>query len=150
MINKSILKLKNENSIVSYMQILQNNILRMSNHSINIKSSICLIYTIIIMILIALEKMSNYWWVTIAITLVGAIIDACYLGIEKIYIDKYNIFLEKLNKGIVDEIEIYDMNPRNTKLRFEMLAMILSSFLSFSIYAYYSLLILISIFVRFV
>ncbi|MBQ6547076.1 MAG: hypothetical protein IJL74_03655 [Bacilli bacterium] len=94
--------------------------------------------------------MSNYWWVTIAITLVGAIIDACYLGIEKIYIDKYNIFLEKLNKGIVDEIEIYDMNPRNTKLRFEMLAMILSSFLSFSIYAYYSLLILISIFVRFV
>lgn len=148
--SKNILELKNEPSVVNYVELLQENISRMSSHSGIIKASICVIYTVLITILIAVNKISDYWWIAIAITIIGAIIDAYYLAIEKIYVIKYNKFLKKLNDGTVDEKEIYDMKPRNTEIKTELLAMTLNSLISFSVYGFYLLLIIISIFIKFI
>lgn len=147
---KSILEIKNEPSVINYIELLQENIARMSNHSGVIKASMCVIYTVLVTILIAVNKISDYWWLAIVITIIGAVIDSYYLAIEKIYVTKYNKFFKKLNDGIIDEKEIYDMKPRNTEIKAELLAMVLTSLTSFSVYGFYLLLIIISIFVKFV
>ena len=54
-----------------------------------------------------------------------------------------------INDGILDEEEIYDMKPKNTDLKCEIIAMTLSAFGSFSIYVFYILFILISVVIRF-
>lgn len=149
MINNKILKLKNDSSVINYTNLLQLNISRMSSHSINVKSSVCLIYTIVMSVLIATKKMNKYWWLTIAIVVIGSFIDACYLGLEKIYVNKYNSFINKLNKEVLDVTSIYDMRPRNTKLKQEFMAMVFSSLLSFSIYMYYLPFLIISVFIKF-
>ena len=69
---------------------------------------------------------------------------------EKIYVKKYNNFINKLNKCNIDETEIYDMKPKNTDLKNELLAMVITSMTSFSIYGFYSLFIIISILLKFV
>ena len=142
-----IIKLKSEPSVVNYIQLLQANISRMSSHSGIIKASICVVYTILITILIAISKINDFWWIAIVITLIGSIIDAYYLAMEKIYVKKYNDFINKCN---IDETEIYDMKPKNTDLKNELLAMVITSMTSFSIYGFYSLFIIISILLKFV
>ena len=92
----------------------------MSSHSGIIKASICVVYTILITILIGINKINHFWWIAIFITLIGSIIDAYYLAMEKIYVKKYNDFIAKLNKGDVNEFEVYDMKPRNTDLKNEL------------------------------
>ena len=64
--------------------------------------------------------------------------------------EKYNDFIAKLNKGDVNEFEVYDMKPRNTDLKNELLAMTITSMTSFSVYGFYSLFIIISILIKFV
>ena len=122
----------------------------MSSHSVIIKASISVFYTILITILIGINKINHFWWIAIFITLIGSIIDAYYLAMEKIYVKKYNDFIAKLNKGDVNEFEVYDMKPRNTDLKNELLAMTITSMTSFSVYGFYSLFIIISILIKFV
>lgn len=146
---KNIMELKDKPSVICYLQILENNISRMSSLSGIIKASMCVIYTIFITILIAINKINNYWWIGIVITIICMIVDAYYLALERTYVNKYNRFLDKLNDGILDEEEIYDMKPQNTDLKCEIIAMTLSAFGSFSIYGFYILFILISVVIRF-
>lgn len=146
---KDVLNLKNESSVICYIQLLQNNIARMSSQSGIIKASMCVVYTILITIILSIEKMNNFWWIAIVLTIIGAIIDAYYLALEKIYVNKYNDFINNLNSNNVDVDKIYDMKPRNTKLDCELLAMIFTSLKSFSIYGFYIIFIFISILIRF-
>lgn len=146
---KNIMELKEKQSVICYLQMLENNVSRMSSLSGIIKASMCVVYTIFITILIAINKINSYWWLGIIITIVCMIIDAYYLALERTYVNKYNKFLNKLNCGILDEEEIYDMKPKNTDLKCEILAMTLSAFGSFSVYGFYSLFILISVLIRF-
>ena len=146
---KNIMELKEKQSVICYLQMLENNVSRMSSLSGIIKASMCVVYTIFITILIAINKIDSYWWLGIVITIVCMIIDAYYLALERTYVNKYNKFLNKLNNGILDEEEIYDMKPKNTDLKCEIIAMTLSAFGSFSVYGFYSLFILISVLIRF-
>ena len=146
---KNIIELKEKQSVICYLQMLESNVSRMSSLSGIIKASMCVVYTIFITILIAINKLDSYWWLGIVITIICMIIDAYYLALERTYISKYNRFLAKLNNGVLDEEEIYDMKPKNTDLKCEILAMTLSAFGSFSIYGFYSLFILISVIIRF-
>ncbi len=146
---KKIIDLKDHQSVICYVQMMQGNISRMSSHSGIIKASVCVIYTILITVLSILKKTKELWWVALGVTIISVILDAYYLGIEKIYVEKYNNFIEELNNGIVNEEKIYDMKPRNTKNKAELLANILLSFKSFSIYGFYLLLVVISLLLRF-
>ncbi len=146
---KKIIDLKDHQSVICYVQMMQGNISRMSSHSGIIKASVCVIYTVLITVLSILEKTKELWWVALGVTIISGILDAYYLGIEKIYVEKYNNFVEELNNGIVNEEKIYNMKPRNTKNKAELLANIILSFKSFSIYGFYLLLVIISLLLRF-
>lgn len=147
--SNKILELKNHQSVITYIQLLQNNIGRMSSHSGIIKASICVIYTIWITILVATNKLNEYWWMSIILTVLASVLDAYYLATEKIYVEKYNQFIEKLNNGELNEKDIYDLKPRITNLKNEFVAMIITAMCSFSIWGFYIMLIAISCIIRF-
>jgi len=145
---KERLTLKNNSAVICYIEMLQNNISRMSNHSGVIKASMCVIYTILIT-MTSIDKIKSYWWIIIVITIVGMIIDAYYLGIEKIYVTKYDKLVEDLNNLKLNVEEIYNMKPRNTQFKCELLAEILLSLKSFSIIGFYSIFIIIALIIKY-
>ena len=115
---KEILDLKNHPSVTCYIEMLQNNISRMSSHSGIVKASMCVIYTIVITIILTIQNLDMYWWITLPITICMAILDSYYLALEKVYRDKYDEFVDKLNLNRLDSQEIYNMKPRTTSLKF--------------------------------
>lgn len=147
---KSIVDLKDHSSVIAYLGFLQDVIGRMGGNSSNIKALIAVVYTIFITILIAIKELKRYWWVGIIIAAVGMIMDTYYLALERMYRKKYNIFVKKLNKGQIDEKEIYKMNPKNTDLKYEVFAVIMEVITSFSVIGFYILFIVITILLKFI
>lgn len=145
---KEILDLKNHPSVTCYIEMLQNNISRMSSHSGIVKASMCVIYTIVITIILTIQNLDMYWWITLPITICMAILDSYYLALEKVYRDKYDEFVDKLNLNRLDSQEIYNMKPRTTSLKFEVLARTIYAFKSFSIFGFYGVFIIISIIIH--
>lgn len=122
----------------------------MSNQSGIIKASMCVVYTILVTIMLTIEKLKEYWWLIIILTILGMILDAYYLGMEKIYVSKYNEFIKKLNNEEIDVNDLYDMKPRNTNLKSELLAEMILSLKSFSILEFYLIFVIISIIIKFI
>lgn len=146
---EDIKKLKKEESVITYLEFLQNVISRMAGNSANIKALMAVIYTIFITILVGIEKYSPYWWIGLIIAFIGLIMDTYYLAFEKMYRKKYNNFVNKLNEGKMDVKEIYDMNPKNTDLKYEVLAYMLEAVTSFSVTGFYILFVGITILLKF-
>lgn len=147
---ESVIELKNYSSVVTYLEILQNVISRMGGNSANIKALIAVVYTIFITILIAVKELKGYWWMGVIIAIVGMIMDTYYLAFERMYRKKYNNFIKKLNENQIDEKEIYNMNPRNSDLKYEVFAVMLEALGSFSILGFYMLFIGITILLKFI
>lgn len=145
-----IIELKNNPSVVSYLESLQNVISRMGGNSSNIKVLIVAVYTIFITILIAIAKIDMYWWVGFIIAFVGMIMDTYYLAFERMYRKKYNDFVEELNKGKIDEKKIYNMNPKSTYLKYEVFAVMLETIKSFSVIGFYVLFVLVTVLLKFI
>lgn len=147
---EKIIDLKDHSSVVAYLEFLQNVISRMGGNSANIKALIAVVYTIFITILIAVKELKGYWWVGLIIALVGMIIDTYYLAFERMYRKRYNNFVKKLNENQIDEKEIYNMNPKNTDLKYEVFAVMLEAVRSFSVIGFYILFIGITILLKFI
>lgn len=147
---EKIIDLKDHSSVVAYLEFLQNVISRMGGNSANIKALIAVVYTIFITILIAVKELKGYWWVGLIIALVGMIMDTYYLAFERMYRKKYNNFVKKLNENQIDEKEIYNMNPKNTDLKYEVFAVMLEAVRSFSVIGFYILFIGITILLKFI
>lgn len=148
--NEKIIKLKDHESVIAYLEFLQNVISRMGGNSANIKALIAVIYTIFITILIAINELKGYWWIGFVIAVVGMIMDTYYLAFERMYRKRYNNFVKKLNDGQIDEKEIYNMNPKNTDLKYEVFAVMLEAIKSFSVIGFYILFICITILLKFI
>ncbi|MBR3888653.1 MAG: hypothetical protein IKJ32_06095 [Clostridia bacterium] len=146
----NILKNKNEQSVCTYLGFLQNNISRMATNSSNTKALVAVIYTIYATVLSAIEIFEPYWCIGIVITFIGALMDAYYLALERVYVQKYNVFVNDLNKGKLKTIEIYNMKPKNTDFKYEIVGLMLESITSFSIVGYYILFIVITILLKFI
>ena len=147
---EKIIDLKDHSSVVAYLEFLQNIISRMGGNSANIKALIAVVYTIFITILIAVRELKGYWWVGLIIALVGMIMDTYYLAFERMYRKRYNNFVKKLNENKIDEKEIYNMNPKNTDLKYEVFAVMLETVKSFSVTGFYILFIGITILLKFI
>lgn len=147
---KEVIKLKENPAVITYLSFLQNNITRMAGNSGNVKALIAVIYTIFATVLITIEGALTYWWMGFIITVLGMIMDAYYLAFERMYRKKYNNFVEQLNKGKLHEKEIYNMNPKNTNLKYENVAEMLESMNSFSITGFYILFVGITIILKFI
>lgn len=149
-VKEKIIDLKDHPSVVAYLEFLQNVISRMGGNSANIKALIAVVYTIFITILIAVKELKSYWWVGLIIALVGMIMDTYYLAFERMYRKRYNNFAKKLNENQIDEKEIYNMNPKNTDLKYEVFAVMLEAVRSFSVIGFYILFIGITILLKFI
>lgn len=149
-VKEKIIDLKDHPSVVAYLEFLQNVISRMGGNSANIKALIAVVYTIFITILIAVKELKGYWWVGLIIALVGMIMDTYYLAFERMYRKRYNNFAKKLNENQIDEKEIYNMNPKNTDLKYEVFAVMLEAVRSFSVIGFYMLFIGITILLKFI
>lgn len=147
---EKIIKLKDHESVIAYLEFLQNVISRMGENSANIKALIAVVYTIFITILIAINELKGYWWIGFGIAVVGMIMDTYYLAFERMYRKRYNNFVKKLNDGQIDEKEIYNMNPKNTDLKYEVFAVMLEAVKSFSVIGFYILFICITILLKFI
>ena len=147
---EKIIDLKNHQSVVAYLEFLQNVISRMGGNSANIKALIAVVYTIFITILIAIKELKAYWWVGLIIAFVGMIMDTYYLTFERMYRKRYNNFVKKLNENQIDEKEIYNMNPKNTDLKYEVFAVMLEAVNSFSVVGFYILFFGITILLKFI
>ena len=60
------------------------------------------------------------------------------------------LFVKKLNENQIDEKEIYNMNPKNTDLKYEVFAVMLEAVRSFSVIGFYILFIGITILLKFI
>lgn len=147
---ENIIRLKDHPSVVAYLEFLQNVISRMGGNSANIKALIAVVYTIFITILIAIKELKGYWWVGIIIAIVGMIMDTYYLAFERMYRERYNNFVKKLNERQLDEKDIYNMIPKNTDLKYEVFAVMLEAVKSFSVIGFYVLFIGITILLKFI
>lgn len=148
--NEKIIEIKDHQSVVTYLEFLQNVISRMGGNSANIKALIAVVYTIFITILIAIKELKGYWWVGLIIAIVGMIMDTYYLAFERMYRKRYNNFVKKLNEGKLDNKEIYNMNPKNTDLKYEVFAVMLEAVKSFSVIGFYVLFVGITILLKFI
>lgn len=147
---ETILELKDHSSVIAYLEFLQNVISRMGGNNANIKALIAVVYTIFVTILIAIKELNGYWWVGLIIAVVGMIMDTYYLAFERMYRKRYNGFIKKLNEGKLDEKEIYNMNPKNTDLKYEVFAVMLEAVNSFSVVGFYILFVGITILLKFI
>lgn len=147
---ETILELKDHSSVIAYLEFLQNVISRMGGNSANIKALIAVVYTIFVTILIAIKELNGYWWVGLIIAVVGMIMDTYYLAFERMYRKRYNGFIKKLNEGKLDEKEIYNMNQKNTDLKYEVFAVMLEAVNSFSVVGFYILFVGITILLKFI
>lgn len=148
--SEKIINAKNHESVIAYLEFLQNVISRMGGNSANIKALIAVVYTIFITILIAIKELKGYWWVGIIIAVAGLIMDAYYLAFERMYRKKYNRFVNTLNEGKIAEKDIYNMNPKNTDLKYEVFAVMLETVKSFSVIGFYILFVGITILLKFI
>lgn len=147
---EKIIDLKDHPSVIAYLEFLQNVISRMGGNSANIKALIAVVYTIFITILIAIKELKGYWWVGLIIALVGMTMDTYYLAFERMYRKRYNKFISKLNERQIDEKEIYNMNPKNTDLKYEVFAVMLEAVSSFAVIGFYILFVGITILLKFI
>ena len=143
-----IMKNKVNPAVCTYLEFLQNAINRMSTNSGAIKALIVVVYTIFITILIAIKEFDKYWWLGLIISIISMLMDAYYLALEKMYRKKYNNVVNDLNNGKLDEKQIYNMNPKNTELEHEVIAVMIESIKSFSILPFYSLFIALTIIIK--
>ncbi len=143
-----IIKNKENPAVCTYLEFLQNAINRMSTNSGAIKALFVVVYTIFITILIAIKEFDKYWWLGLIISIIGMLMDAYYLALEKMYRKKYNNVVNDLNNGKLDEKQIYNMNPKNTELKYEVIAVMIESIKSFSIIPFYSLFIALTIIIK--
>lgn len=148
--NISLLESKDHPSIIAYLQFLQDNIARMATNSSNTKSLIAVIFTILATLLTATEMILKYWWLGIVFSLLGVILDSYYLAFERMYKKKYNSFCKDINNDNFSTEDIYNMNPKNTNLKYEHIAEMVDAVSSFSVWGFYILFIIISILLKFI
>ena len=141
---------KNHSSVIAYLQFLQANITRMATNSSNTKAFIAVIFTILATVLTTTEAILKYWWLGIVFSILGIILDSYYLAFERMYRKKYNSFCEDINSNNLNVENIYNMNPKNTNLKFEYAAEMLDALSSFSVWGFYILFIIISILLKFI
>lgn len=140
-----IINLKDSQSVCTYLEFLQDIISRMGGNSNNTKALIAVIYTVFVTVFVAVQQIHNYWWIGFVISIIGLIMDTYYLALEKMYRNKYNKIVNDLNNNKLDEKEIFNMNPKNTDLKFEIISMFFEALLSFSIIPFYIMFIILTI-----
>ncbi|MFZ4715526.1 MAG: hypothetical protein ACOYL6_17515 [Bacteriovoracaceae bacterium] len=122
---------ENDSSVQSHLVILQNVIQRMAENC-NSSKTWCVTIVSAILVAIADKNKPQMVWLCIAPILLFCALDIHYLALEKGFRDSYNSFIKKLHSDILSHEDLFAVNPSG-----KMVGHHIESFLSFSVWAFY-------------
>lgn len=133
------------NSVQSYLNILQGIITRMATNSANCKTW-CVSLVSAILVVIADKNKPNYAWIALIPIVLFFLLDSYYLGQERSFREIYNNFVKELHSGEVATDKLFVLKPPKGM---NVVNLLFSSSLSFSVYPFYLTLVLTVIIARF-
>ena len=133
------------NSVQSYLNILQGIIKRMATNSANCKTW-CVSLVSAILVVIADKNKPNYAWIALIPIVLFFVLDSYYLGQERNFREIYNNFVKELHSGEVTIDKLFVLKPPKGM---NVVNLLFSSILSFSVYPFYLTLVLTVIIARF-
>lgn len=133
------------NSVQSYLNILQNIITRMATNSANCKTW-CVSLVSAILVVIVDKNKPNYAWIALIPIILFFLLDSYYLGQERNFREIYNNFVKELHSGEIATDKLFVLKPPKSM---NVVSLLFSSSLSFSVYPFYLILVLTIIIARF-
>lgn len=133
-------------AVQSYLNILQGVIARMASNSANCKTW-CISLVSAILVVIADKNKPNYAWISLIPIVLFFLLDSYYLGQERNFRQIYNDFVKELHSsGEVTIDKLFALKPLQG---INVVNLLFSSSLSFSVYPFYLTLVLTVIIARF-
>jgi len=121
----------NQQAIQTHLQITQSVIQRMASNSASCKAW-CIALVSAVLVIVATTEKAQYTLIAIIPIVLFLVLDTYYLTLEKMFIQSYNSFIEKLHTGKVATSDLYIVSPSGSMLRG-----FFASFISFSIWPFY-------------
>ena len=132
-------------AVQSYLNILQGVVARMASNSANCKTW-CISLVSAILVVIADKSKPNYAWIALIPIVLFFLLDSYYLGQERNFREIYNNFVKELHSGEVATDKLFALKPPQG---INVVNLLFSSSLSFSVYPFYLTLVLTVIIARF-
>lgn len=126
-------------SVQSYLTILQSVIARMASNSASCKTW-CVTLVSAILVVVADKAKPNYVWIAAIPVLLFFALDAYYLGLERLFRDRYNGFIKKLHDATATVNDVFIVTPSSSAC--EMWRSVVASGLSISVGPFYAVLLL--------
>ena len=123
-------------SVQSHLTILQNVIQRMASNSSSSKAW-CITLVSAILVIVADKGKPHYALIAIIPTLLFFVLDTYYLALEKGFRASYNHFITKLHNREITPDDLFAVEPKG-----KMSKLFLESGVSFSVWPFYSTLLL--------
>lgn len=134
---------ENDTAVQSHLTILQNVIQRMAFNS-NSSKTWCVTIVSAILVTIADKNNPQLAWLCIIPILLFCSLDTYYLGLEKGFRESYNHFIKKLHTEKLNHDDLFAVMPRG-----KMLCHYFEALFSFSIWAFYLVLLALVVFAYF-
>jgi len=134
---------ENDTAVQSHLTILQSVIQRMSFNS-NSSKTWCVTIVSAILVAIADKNKPQLAWLCIIPILLFCSLDTYYLGLERGFRESYNHFIKKLHTEKLNHDDLFAVLPRG-----KMICHYIGSFFSFSIWAFYLVLLSMVVFAYF-
>lgn len=97
-------------AVQSYLTILQGVIGRMASSSAGAKTW-CIALVSAIIVVVADKADARYVWIALVPVALFFLLDAYYLGLERLFRDRYNDFIVKLHEGTAEVDDVFIVTP---------------------------------------
>ncbi|MEA5517077.1 hypothetical protein [Nodularia sp. UHCC 0506] len=133
------------NSVQSYLNILQGVIARMANNSASCKTW-CISLVSATLVVLADKNKPTYAWISLIPIVLFFLLDSYYLGQERSFREIYNDFVKELHSGEVTIDQLFMLKPPKGM---NVVNLLFTSSLSFSVYPFYLTLLITVIIARY-
>jgi len=123
-------------SVQAHLGIMQSVIQRMASNSSSSKAW-CITLVSAVLVIVADKGHPEFSWIAIMPTLLFLLLDAYYLSLEKSFRNSYNVFIKKLHDHKLKADDLYLVKPTGSIFK-----LFFSSLISFSIWPFYLLLLI--------
>lgn len=129
-------------SVQAHLGILQSVIQRMATNSSNAKTA-CITLVSAILVIVADKGKPDYTWIALIPNFLFMALDTYYLALEKGFRKTYNDFVDTLHQGKATYANLYFVSPSGSQSKHQR-----ESLKSFSVWGFYSTLLLLIILAR--
>ena len=131
-------------SVQAHLGIIQNVIQRMASNSSQCKAW-CITIVSAILVIVADKSKPDYAWIGLFPTILFLSLDTYYLALEKGFRATYNLFIDKLHSKQITSEDLYSVMPSGNIWSHRLKAIT-----SFSIWGFYSGVIILIVITRYV